>query len=120
VARDAEREVEPAALAARQRGDPRAGLLAEPDELDDLGGGTRGRVGGAVQLDRLADGERLLDAVLLQDDADPRTERALAPRRIVAQDRDLAGVGAAVALEDLDERRLARAVRTEHGDHLAA
>jgi hypothetical protein len=57
VARDAERQVQPAALAARQRGDPRAGLLTEPDEVDDLRRRPRGRVGGAVQLDRLADAE---------------------------------------------------------------
>ena len=59
-------------------------------------------------------------ALLLQDDADPLAEGALAPTGIEPEDAQLAGVGAAVAFEDLDERGLAGAVRAEHREHLAA
>ena len=58
--------------------------------------------------------------VLLEDDADARAERALALRRVVAEDADVAGVRRAVALEDLHERGLAGAVGPEDGEHLAA
>ena len=47
----------------------------------------------------------------LQDDPDPLLEVALPRRRVVAQDVDLAGGPRAEALEDLDGRGLARAVR---------
>ena len=57
---------------------------------------------------------------LLQHDPDPGAEVALAAGGIVAENRDGAGVGAAVALEDLDQGRLAGAVGSEQGEHLAA
>ncbi len=44
--------------------------------------------------------------------------RALAG--VVAEHRDLAAAARAVALEDLDGRRLAGAVRAEQAEHLAA
>jgi len=56
----------------------------------------------------------------LQHDADPLAERALAPRRVVAEDAHLARVGGAMPLEDLDERGLAGTVGPEDGEHLAA
>ena len=43
-----------------------------------------------------------------------------AASRVVAEDADLAAVAVAEALEDLDGRRLAGAVRAEQGEHLAA
>ncbi len=57
---------------------------------------------------------------LLQHDADPGAEVALAAGGIVAEDGDGAGVGAAVALEDLDQGRLSGAVGPEQCEHLAA
>src|SRR6185503_12468790 len=64
--------------------------------------------------------QRLVDPLLLEDDADAGAKRTLALRRVVSEDADLAGVRRAVALEDLDERRLAGPVRPEDGEHLAA
>src|SRR3954454_62210 len=84
---------------------PRA--VPEPHEVEHLVGRARRGVGGGVELDDLARGERAVDALLLQDDPDARAERALALGRVVAEDRDLAGVAGAVALEDLDEGCLA-------------
>ena len=56
---------------------------------------------------------------VLQDHSDPLLERPRSRRRIVAEDRDLATVAAAVALQDLDGRRLPRAVRAEETEHFA-
>jgi hypothetical protein len=56
---------------------------------------------------------------MLEDDADALAELARYVRRVVAQDGDLAAVAAAVALEDLDGRRLPGAVRAEQAEHLA-
>ena len=78
------------------------------------------RVGGAVELERLAHLDHGVEPGLLQHDPDPRAERALAPRGVVAEHGDAAGVGAAVAFEDLDQRRLAGAVGAEQREHLAA
>ena len=50
-----------------------------------------------------------------------RSRQGVPPRlRILAEHRHLAGVARAVALEDLDGRRLAGAVRAEQAEHLAA
>ena len=48
-----------------------------------------------------------------------RAERRLHPSRVEAEHLDLARVAAPVALEDLDGRRLAGAVRAEQPEHLA-
>ena len=120
VAAEAEREVEPPPLAAGERLDARAGDRAEADEVEHLVRRKRARVGGAVELDRLAGAELGVDGALLQDDADALAERALAATGIEAEHPHLAGVGAAMALEDLDQRGLAGAVGAEHGEHLAA
>ena len=55
----------------------------------------------------------------LEDDADPLAERALAALGSKPSTLDLAGVSLPVALEDLDRRRLAGAVRAEQAEHLA-
>ena len=120
VAGDAEREVEAAALAAGQRRGTRVGAVVEPDELEHLVDRARVRIGGGVELDRLAHGEVGVEARLLQHDADALEEGALAPRGVVAEHADGAGVGRAMALEDLDERGLAGAVGPEQREQLAA
>ena len=52
----------------------------------------------------------------------PTRRRSSTPalRRVVAEHGHVAAAAVAVALEDLDRRRLARAVRAEQADHLAA
>jgi hypothetical protein len=70
VAGDAEGEVESAALASGERSNPCVALVLEPDELRHLVDGERCRVRGAVELNRLADGELAVRAAFLRDDAD--------------------------------------------------
>ena len=64
-------------------------------------------------MERLERADTGIQATLLEHHAHLRTKvRALAPR-VDAEHAHLARVGAAVPLEDLDRRRLARAVGTE-------
>ena len=112
-------DIQTALLAAGELVHAGVPLLGEPDEVDHLvhvpGRGVEARVEG----DRLADREVGVDARGLQDDADPLLEIGLGPRRVVAEDRDLAGRPVAVALQDLDRGRLPGAVRAEQGEDLA-
>ena len=61
----------------------------------------------------LVDRQVLEQLRLLQDDADALAELLLASRGVVTEDGHLTRIALPVALEDLDRRRLARAVRTE-------
>ena len=56
---------------------------------------------------------------VLEDDAHPLPERSLPATGVEAEHRDLSRVASAVALEDLDGRRLAGAVRAEQAEDLA-
>src|SRR4051812_11705451 len=69
---------------------------------------------------RLARGDVAVDAARLEHDADLAAQRAAAPAGVVPEHRDLAAAARAVALEDLDRRRLAGAVRAEQAEHLTA
>src|SRR5439155_17367658 len=62
--------------------------------------------------------EERIDAGRLQDDPDAVLERALRPRRVVAEDAHLPAVAPTVALQDLHDGGLAGAVRAEQGEHL--
>ena len=53
-----------------------------------------------------------IDAVLLEHHADERLERGVA-LRVASEDADRPAIGAAIAFENLDGRRLARAVGAE-------
>jgi hypothetical protein len=55
----------------------------------------------------------------LQNDPNPLAPGAPSTLRILAQDRHLAAAALAIALEDLDRRRLAGAVGAEEREHLA-
>ena len=71
----------------------------------------------AVELEDLAGGHPRIDpAAALEHQPDPRPVVPRRRRRVVAEDPDRALVGAPVALEDLDRRRLAGPVRPEQGD----
>jgi hypothetical protein len=55
----------------------------------------------------------------LQDHPDPRAPGVPGPCRVLAENPDVAAGAHAEAFEDLDGRRLARAVGTEEAHHLA-
>ena len=105
----------------------RVGLhqIAELEERAELA--QRGRVLGAryvvdraIELERL--GRRQVPEELLlltEDEHDLLQERVLAPPRLVAVDADLPARRVEQAREDLERRRLSRAVRAEEADALA-
>jgi hypothetical protein len=119
VADEAEGQVEPAALAAGQLGGAHVALGVELDELDHLVHRARPGVPAAVHLEQLADGQLLLDSARLEDHADALAQGRLAAGGVVAEEAHRARVGAALALHDLDGRRLACAVRAEQAENLA-
>ena len=119
VADERHPDVEPPLLAAGQPAGAYLGLLLEADERDHIRHRPRGGVVAAEEVEALAHGQVGIEAAALEDDPDPLAPGAAGPRRVVAEDRDLAGVAAAVALEDLDRRRLPGAVRPEDREHLA-
>src|SRR5581483_774709 len=119
VADERDAEVEAPLLTARERLDPRVALLVEADERDhlvDVPG--LGVVAGEHRV-RLVDREARPQLRVLQHDADPLAELRAGPLRVVPQHAHVAGVPVAVALEDLDRRRLPGAVRPEQAEHLA-
>src|SRR5205823_4994151 len=89
------------------------------DDLDHLVGVARMRVVAGERLQALARGQVRVERGRLQHHADPLAPRCSASARVDAEDLHVAGIPAAVALEDLDGRRLARAVRAEQGEDLA-
>jgi hypothetical protein len=123
----ADRNVEPAALAARQRADPLLGVLRQPDRTDELvdgvgalpvGRGVR-LVEAAQVMQQVADPPAPVVAPGLQDDAEPRTPLLATPGRVGSEHADLTGRAHPEPLQDLDDRGLAGAVGAEQGDHLA-
>ena len=119
IADERDAEVEPALLPARERLDARIALVDETDELDHLVDVARMLVVAGEHRVRLRDRERWAELRLLQHDADALAERGDGTRRVEAEDVHLAAVARAVALEDLDRRRLAGAVRAEQAEDLA-
>ena len=71
------------------------------------------------QSEALGDAERLVHRRGLEDDADLLSPRVAGSRRVLSEDGDRAPVALAVALEDLDGRRLAGAVGAEEAEDLA-
>src|SRR5581483_2201491 len=120
IADDAQRDVQAAALPSGERGDPRAFLAAQSDQIDHLAGRAGPwEVPGEVPHD-LADGQFVDVARLLHHDADPAAPAPAGGLRVLTQDLDPAAVPPAVSLEDLRRRGLARSVRPEQREGLAA
>ena len=117
---DAEGEVQPPLLPAGQRLDLALLLAGQPDEPDHLTDVARIGVVARVAGDRLAHGQVRLHRQLLEHQPDLLAQ--LPPGAPVARiepgHHDLALVRLPVALEDLQHRRLAGAVRPEQGEDL--
>ncbi len=119
VADQGKRDVQPPLLTARHPQYTRFGLLRQPHLLDRLIDVPRPRVVPGEQLERLAHRELGVHPALLQDDADALAPLAGRMRGVLAEDRDLARRALAIALEHLDRRGLAGAVRAQEGEDLA-
>src|SRR2546423_787845 len=120
VADEREAEVEAAALPTRKAANYLVSLLAEADQLDDVVYRTRVRVVAGEQAQALGGCQRLVHRRGLEHDADLLAPAAAGKRGVDAEHLDAAAVPLAGALEDLDGRRLARAVRAEQAEDLAA
>ena len=118
IADERDSEVEPALLAAGERLHPCVALVVEADEVDRLVHVARMLVVPGEDRVHLADGQARPELRRLEDDADPLLEAALSGAGIEAEHLDLAAVTLSVALEDLDGRRLAGAVRPEEAEDL--
>jgi hypothetical protein len=116
---DAQAEVDPSLLAAREATDARVGLRCEVDEVEHLAHRPRCGEEPAEHAQRLGDGELGIEAGRLHDEPDAGTPAPVASPRVDAQDGHSAGARSQVALEDLERRRLAGTVAAEQGDDLA-
>ena len=114
-----QREPEPLAFATRQPSVARVRHRPQSDQVEQLVGVARVGVEPAVLPERLARPRPRVDAAVLEHQPDPCPQRRTARRRIQPEHTGPSAVGAAIALDDLDRGRLARAVGTEQGDELA-
>ena len=120
-----ERDPQPEALlhALREGSDEVLGAVGQADELEgrvDRCGPVRARQVGqvAVQRQHLPGAHPRLIAEQLGEVADPSPRRQVAERR--AEDAAAAAARTGQAEQQLDDRRLARAVGAEQAEHLAA
>src|SRR5205814_1985390 len=120
VADERQAEVEPAPLAAGELSRARVALLLEPPQADHLLYRPRWLVVAAELGQLLGDGQVLVHRRRLEDDTDALPPLEAGPRGIGTEDANVAAVALAVALQDLDRRRLARPVRAEQAEHLAS
>ena len=114
------RDREPLFLPSRKGADAAAPLALERDDLQQLTNLAAASVEGPKQAQHLFDGQLVAELCLLQMDAEPFPQLALARRPCESENLDVAPVRREEALEDLDRRRLAGAVRTEEPEALAA
>ena len=119
VADEGHPDVEAPLLAPGERRDAGVLLRAQADELDHLFGRPRVRVVAGVHGEDLGDGQVTVDPRGLQHDTDVRLQRLAFVARVVPEHRHLALVPMAEALQDLDRRRLAGAVRPQQREDLA-
>ena len=114
-----EGEGEPLLLPAREVAPGRGGNGAQADQVEQL---VRRHGIGVVAGEEAQDAvrpEHGVDAAALEHDADAAAERGVVGDGVEPEDARRAGDRVAVALERLDGRRLAGAVRPEHDQHLA-
>jgi hypothetical protein len=121
---EARSEVEAAAHAARVRADEPVGRVSEAHLLDDGGGIAAGIAGGGAEEARhhrhvLAARHGWLHGGRLPREGDAPPDRARIARHVDALDPKRSLVGPDQRCDEIDERRLARAVRTEQGQDLA-
>ena len=114
-----ERERQALLLPARHAPHQRVPRVLEPDQVEQPFRVVGVVVVGGEQLQRLERLHARVEPAFLQHHADARAQLVAVAPRVDAEHAHLAGVGSAVALEDLDRGGLARAVRAEQAEHLA-
>jgi hypothetical protein len=119
IADERQRQVEPALLTARERAHVGVGLLLQAGDRDDLLDVARARVEVGEVAQRLARRDVAVHPGRLQDDADALAQRPRALLWVVSEHRHDPARARAVALEDLDGRRLPGAVGPEQAEDLA-
>jgi hypothetical protein len=114
-------ERQPLPLPAGQAAEPRLRRrLRQADRPKQLVRVTRRSMEAGVESDHLPRGHPRLDpAAALEHQPDPRPVVAAGGRRVGTEHGDGPVIGPPVALDDLDRRRLAGAVRPEQGEDLA-
>ena len=116
---EGQREPQPLALATGQAAERGGRHRAQAQHVHQLvrvaGIGMEAR----VLHDGLAGSRPQVDAAGLEHQADAGSQRPATARRILPEDPHRAGVGAAIAFDDLDGRGLAGAVRAKDGHELA-
>ena len=113
-------EVEPLALAAGEGAIAVVGAVREADLVEDHAGRQRRGIERGEEPDGFEDPHLVVEVGSLEHDADPGAQRGPVGPRVEAEDLDRPLVRAPIAFDDLDRRRLAGAVRSEHGQDLAA
>jgi hypothetical protein len=119
VAHQGERDEQPLLLAAGQLGEPGRQLGCEAEAFGEGPPVERIRVEGAVQLQRLADGELRLQLALLELRAEHTAGGLVLGDGVEAGDADPAGVGHTQPLDTLHGGGLAGAVGAEDAEDLA-
>src|SRR6185369_12552487 len=120
IAGEGDGQRQPLALAAREASDAGAGNGREADLLDQVVRAAPARVERGVQANEVSRGCPGLQAhAALQHQPDAGLQRRTAVPWVHAEDPHRARVGGVIALDDLDRRRLAGAVRAEQRDELA-
>ena len=114
-----QRQAQALLLAARQLAEARARHIAQLKLIEQRVGILGVGIEGGEQAQRLGRRDLRKQPALLQHQADARLERRALAHRVEAQDADGALVWLAVALEDLNGRGLACAVRAKQGEDLA-
>jgi hypothetical protein len=95
-------------------------LLLEPDDLQSLGDRQAARIEAAKKRQHLLDLQLVGELRLLELDPQARTQGKAVPLPPLAQHLDFAGVGRVQPFEDLDRRRLARAVGAQEPEALSS
>ena len=94
-------------------------MICQSYQRDRLGDRPWPTIEAGVEAHRFGDCQLGVDAAALQHDPDPLAVAATAVLGVHVEDMDLAARTSPVAFQDLDRRRLARAVRPEQGEDLA-
>ena len=110
----------PLLLAPRQVHRPSIRSLAEVHRVDQLLRGHAMLEEAAEQIEQLGHGQARIQRDALELDADTLLDRLWMVANIEAEHLNRAGLGRSQALENLDRRRLAGAVRAQHAEDFAA